>query len=269
VVLIVVITMKLHNVAVPAAEIVAILGLSVIGFTSWLQGKKIFKVVYQQELCRLQSLIQLTEEKHNNGKNILGAIRALAATVDARDKYTYGHSNRVAKYATEIAQELGYSHGDLETLRVAALLHDTGKIGVPDKILRKRGFLSRIEQKKMRSHPELGVAIIKHIDSLEESLTAILHHHERYDGNGYPQGLEGISIPLNARIISVADAYDAMISERSYRSNKLSGAQALGELIKYAGSQFDPMVVKAFADFFKKSKAEYKASQIHTTIVND
>lgn len=253
-VLAVVIFMQFQGIAIEIVGPVAILGLSMIWLISWVQAKKTYKVFYERELQQLQNLVQLAQEKQNNGNNILGTIHALAATVDAKDHYTYGHSEKVAKYATAIAQELGYSQDSLESVRVAALLHDIGKIGVPDHLLGKSRPLSPKEWEVMRSHPDLGVAILKHIDAIKDCLVAVLHHHERYDGSGYPAGLKGENIPLNARILAVADAYDAMTSERPYRQGKMTCEQALAELTRCAGKQFDPRVVEVLASLFEEPK---------------
>lgn len=250
----VVILLLSQGIATDILRIVAILGLSITWLISWVYYKKIYKVYQAQELHQLQNLVQLAQEKRNDGANILGTIRALAATVDAKDHYTHGHSEKVAKYATLIAQEIGYSRDKLESLRIAALLHDIGKIAVPDQLLNKPGSLSLKERKAMRSHPVVGFDIIKHVDAISECLPAVLHHHERYDGNGYPEGLKGSSIPLDARILAVADAYDAMTSERPYRSDKMTCEQALAQLARGSGTQFDPRIVETFVSLFEMPK---------------
>jgi diguanylate cyclase (GGDEF)-like protein/putative nucleotidyltransferase with HDIG domain len=177
---------------------------------------------------------------------ILSTIYALAATVDAKDHYTYGHSKKVARYATDIAEALGCPRDKVDAIRAAALLHDIGKIGVSDDILEKPGPLTPEEWEPIRAHPSLGVAIIKHIDALKECLSAVQYHHERYDGKGYPTGLKGDNIPLEARIIAVADAYDAMTSQRPYRERALTPEEGLDELKQCAGKQFDPRIVEVF-----------------------
>ena len=149
---------------------------------------------------------------------ILNTIYALAATVDAKDHHTYGHSKKVSRYATDIAEAFGYSQEGIETIRAAALLHDIGKLGISDQLLAKRGSLHPEDWEVIRAHPNLGVAILKHVDSLNGCLAAVQYHHECYDGSGYPAGLKGNNIPLDARIMSVADAYDAMTSNRPYRN---------------------------------------------------
>jgi len=187
-----------------------------------------------------------TGVKPEGEPGVLSTIYALAATVDAKDHYTYGHSKKVSKYATEIAEALGYSEERIATIRAAALLHDIGKIGVSDGILLKTNALSTDDWESIHAHPKLGVAILKHVGGLSGCLAAIQYHHERYDGNGYPAGLKGENIPLDARILAVADAYDAMTSLRPYREGKLTPEQATEEIERCAGTQFDPEIVKAF-----------------------
>ena len=194
--------------------------------------------------------------KPDREPGILSTIYALAATVDAKDHYTYGHSKKVSKYATDIAEALGYSQERIATLRAAALLHDIGKIGVSDRVLMKTGPLSSEDWEPIRAHPKLGVAILKHVESLSGCLAAIQYHHERYDGSGYPAGLKGENIPLDARIMAVADSYDAMTSLRPYRQGKFTSEQALAELKHCAGTQFDPRVVEVFMSISKRAGVE-------------
>jgi diguanylate cyclase (GGDEF)-like protein/putative nucleotidyltransferase with HDIG domain len=180
-----------------------------------------------------------------NKKAILNTIYALAATVDAKDHYTYGHSKKVSKYATDIAAALGYPKEKIDVLRTAGLLHDIGKIGVSDEILRKLEPLSSEEWKPIYAHPDLGVSILKHVEGLRDCLAGVQYHHERYDGSGYPEGLKGENIPLDARILAVCDAYDALTSERPYHK-RFTRERALEELKRCAGTQFDPRIVKIF-----------------------
>jgi diguanylate cyclase (GGDEF)-like protein/putative nucleotidyltransferase with HDIG domain len=180
-------------------------------------------------------------------EQILNAVHALAATVDAKDHRTYGHSKKAAEYAAQIAHALGYSSDKIAMLKAAALLHDIGKIRVPDSILFKPGSLTDSEWIAIREHPKFGVAILKHIKSLGGCLPVIQHHHEHFDGRGYPAGLRGENIPLDARILAIADAYDAMTSPRPYRSNALHHQEAIEEIIRCSGSYFDPQIVSAFA----------------------
>jgi len=192
------------------------------------------------------SEILAVSSKIEGEPGILSTIYALAATVDAKDHYTYGHSKKVAKYATDIAEALGYSQERVATLRAAALLHDIGKIGISDRLLVKTDTLTAEDWEPIRAHPKLGVAILKHVESLNGCLAAIQYHHERYDGSGYPAGLKGDNIPLDARIMSVADAYDAMTSLRPYRPGKMTHEQAVEELKRCAGTHFDPKIVEVF-----------------------
>jgi putative nucleotidyltransferase with HDIG domain len=178
--------------------------------------------------------------------------------VDAKDHYTYGHSKKVSEYAVEIAQALGYSEERIASIRTAALLHDIGKIGISDEILRKHGPLSNDDWEPIHAHPNLGVAILKHIDALSDSLAGVQYHHERHDGTGYPSGLHSDNIPLDARILAVADSYDAMTSERPYKTYKLTPEEGLKELRRCAGTQFDPVVVEAFINISTKSQRNGK-----------
>ncbi|MEE8470863.1 MAG: diguanylate cyclase, partial [Dehalococcoidia bacterium] len=193
--------------------------------------------------------------KPDGEPGILSTIYALAATVDAKDSYTYGHSKKVGKYATDIAEALGYSPERIATLRAAALLHDIGKIGVSDELLVKTGPLSSEDWEPIRAHPKLGVAIIKHVESLSGCLAAIQYHHERYDGAGYPAGLKGENIPLDARILAVADSFDAMTSYRPYRHGKYTQEQAFEELKRCTGTQLDPTIVEVFVDRYERAAA--------------
>jgi putative nucleotidyltransferase with HDIG domain len=174
-------------------------------------------------------------------------VMALSNAIEAKDPYTRGHSERVAQLCLTAADALGLSRREKEHLRLAAILHDVGKIGISLSLLRKNGGLAGPEKEEMQSHPERGVHILEPIHFLKPVLPAIRHHHERYDGSGYPLGLRGAEIPFKARIICVADAWDAMLSKRPYR-NPLAVNAAREELIRHAGTQFDPEVVKAFID---------------------
>jgi len=182
------------------------------------------------------------------GREILSTIYVLAATVDARDHYTYGHSKRVANYAVIIAEAIGYSPEKIAILRTAALLHDIGKIGISDELLHKAKFVNEEDWEPVHAHPTLAVSILTHIEGLAPCIPGIQYHHERYDGRGYPSGLAGDNIPLDARIIAIADAYEAMTSPRPYREKTLTHEEALEELEDNAGTQFDPELVKVFCN---------------------
>lgn len=171
-------------------------------------------------------------------------LRALGTALDARDMATEEHSQRVRYHAEQIARRLGVSDRDLRIISQGALLHDLGKIGVPDAILRKPGRLTAEEQLLMRQHPLIGYRMIADIPFLAEAAPIVLHHHESFDGTGYPFGLEGVRIPLGARIFAVADALDATTSDRPYRQAR-SLTAALAEVVRCRGTQFDPGVVDA------------------------
>jgi HD-GYP domain-containing protein (c-di-GMP phosphodiesterase class II) len=175
----------------------------------------------------------------------LGTISALAATVDAKDPYTYGHSHDVTDFSIAIAEEMGLDEAEIRTLRMAAVLHDIGKIGIDGAILRKPGRLTDDERAEMNRHPVIGADIVAPLDFLKDAMPLILFHHERYDGSGYPSGVSGEAIPLGARIIAAADSFNAMTSTRTYRA-AMSLDEALAELRANAGTQFDPAVVDAF-----------------------
>ena len=179
-------------------------------------------------------------------KNLfLGTVRSLASAVDAKDPYTLGHSQRVSQYALAIAEEMGLSAGDGEDLHLASLLHDVGKIGLPDEILLKAGKLTSEEWEQVRKHPIWGEEILRPIKQLRRVALWIRHEHERWNGSGYPDGLKADEIPLASRIIAVADAFDAITSDRSYR--KASAArEAMAILESVSGIEFDPEVVAAF-----------------------
>ncbi|MFE9848042.1 HD-GYP domain-containing protein [Streptomyces sp. NPDC005576] len=171
-------------------------------------------------------------------------IRALVQAVDIKDTYTRGHSERVGRASVLIAREIGMAPERVEALRFAGILHDVGKLGVPTRVLRKDGPLTPEERRVIELHPEYGHEIVRGIGFLDEARAAILHHHERLDGSGYPHGLRGAHIPESARVVAVADAFDAMTSNRSYRRGRPVAA-AVEELRRCAGSQFDPRMVRA------------------------
>lgn len=176
---------------------------------------------------------------------ILQTITTIANTLDAKDEYTKGHSVRVADYAAAIAELRNWPKEERDNLHQVALLHDVGKIGVPDAVLKKEGQLSDKEFRVIKTHTEIGASILKDIKSLRHVSIGARFHHERFDGQGYPQGLKGEEIPEIARIIAIADAYDAMTSDRCYRPN-LGRNEAKARLMQGAGTQFDPELVALF-----------------------
>ena len=172
-------------------------------------------------------------------------VETMAQALDARDPYTAGHSLRVAEYSHALAKAMGLSDKDLETIRVAAQLHDIGKIGIPDSVLQKPGRLTPAEYGLIKLHPQIGRKILERVGRFEALLTVVELHHENHDGSGYPYGLAGLEVPIDARIVHVADSFDAMTSTRSYRP-ALSLRAAILEIEKNAGSQFCPVAAKAF-----------------------
>jgi putative nucleotidyltransferase with HDIG domain len=176
----------------------------------------------------------------------LGTIRALALALDARDPYTAGHSERVSAVSLAIGRGMGLDETDLEVLRLGALLHDIGKIGISDHVLMKPGPLTPAEYEIIKQHPGVGARILRSVPFLEAHIPIVELHHERPDGRGYPHGLRATEIPMVARIVHVADAFDAMTSARAYRP-ALPTSEGLRELWRCAGSQFDAEVVQALA----------------------
>jgi HD-GYP domain-containing protein (c-di-GMP phosphodiesterase class II) len=171
----------------------------------------------------------------------MGTVHALTAAIDAKDRYTCGHSERVASLAGTIARAMGLAQHEVERIELAGLVHDVGKIGVPEAVLTKPGRLTAAEFELVQLHPEIGHRILKDIPQLQDILPGVLHHHERWDGKGYPRGIQRDRIPLFARIIAVADTFDAMSSNRSYRP-ALSREQVLSEIERCAGTQLDPAI---------------------------
>ena len=174
----------------------------------------------------------------------LDQVYALAATVDTKDPYTYGHSKRTAAIAESLGKAIGLGSEELSDLTAAAFLHDIGKVGIADMILTKPGKPKKEEWEAIKKHCAEGAKIVQHVKELMPLAPIILHHHEWYDGTGYPDGLKGEEIPLHARIISVADAYDTMTAQRSYHEG-VSPQKALEELERCSGTQFDPQLIKA------------------------
>ncbi len=169
----------------------------------------------------------------------------LVSLIDLRDRYTGGHSSRVAAYCRNTAIRLGLTDTEVESIELASSLHDIGKIGVPDHVLLKTGRLTEEEFEWIKRHPECGWLALRNVEGLEQESLMVLHHHERMDGRGYPGGLRGSEIPLGSRIITVADSFDAMTTDRPYRP-ALPRDNAIAELVRCSGPQFDPDVVTAF-----------------------
>ena len=186
-------------------------------------------------------------------ETLLGVTMAFAEALEKRDDYTGGHTRRVCEYSMAIGRHLELPEEQLEELHLSAILHDIGKIGVPDRVLQKPGKLDPDESAEMNRHPVLGSEILEHVKSLRAMTGGVRHHHEKYDGSGYPDRKKGEEIPLMGRIIAVADAFDAMTSTRPYRT-ALNHESALNELASHSGKQFDPGVVDAFMELYKKGE---------------
>jgi putative nucleotidyltransferase with HDIG domain len=175
----------------------------------------------------------------------IGTVKSLSYAIDAKSPWTAGHSERVTLYALPVGKTLELADKEQKDLELAGLLHDVGKIATQDTILNKPGPLSASEYEAVKMHPVKGAELLAPIGQLQHIIPAIRHHHERYDGTGYPDGLKGADIPLLSRIISIADAFDSMTVERPYRA-ALNDDEAITELLKYSGSQFDSELVKIF-----------------------
>jgi putative nucleotidyltransferase with HDIG domain len=202
----------------------------------------------------------LSRSAHDLEEAYVSTVRVLAAAIDARDTYTSGHSARVAHLSLALGRELGFDAARLEELEIACLFHDVGKIKIPDSILLKKDKLSPAEQQEMMRHPEYGAEILSKAGSLRRYIPAVRHHHEFYDGTGYPDGLAGKRIPLVAAIISLTDMYDAMTTDRPYRRG-LGDEEAQAEVLSLAGKQFDPDLAEKFVSLLKKKPPEIAAEK--------
>ena len=213
--------------------------------------------LWVQEIVDKQSLEKSYERlvamQNKLKETNLETIRSLALAEEAKDPYTRGHSARVAEYACMVAKKLGFSKAELRALENAAILHDIGKMGIADSILHKKGKLSIDEWEIIKKHPRLGLDILSPLEFLSEEKGIIRHHHERYDGKGYPAGLKAEKIPLGSRILAAADSFDAMRSHRPYRG-PLPEETVLSELKSNAGTQFDPKVIEILLEIEAERK---------------
>ena len=221
----------------------------------------------------MRAIIQ--NKNRQEKESFLNIIETLANSLDERDKYTHGHSRRVTNLSLTLADKIGLKEKDLELLRLGSILHDIGKIGVPDSILLNPGELNSDEIEMIKKHPGQGEHILlpmKHDTKISQLITIVRHHHEHFDGRGYPDGLQGEDIPLLARIISIADSYDAMTSDRPYRKG-MGKEKALAEIERGSGTQYDPYLAKEFISvmqqYGKKECPSQKTCQIFHRIKND
>ena len=201
---------------------------------------------YQHNLER-----KVTEQTEEIQKTFINTVTSLANALEAKDEYTHGHSERVTDIALKIATELGMNKADIEKIRMAGLLHDIGKIGVREDILNKPGKLTKDEFEQVKAHSRIGEHILRPVIKDKDILDMVIHHHERYDGTGYPDGLVDNQISLQAAILAVADAYDAMTSDRPYRK-ALSIEEARQEFKRFSGKQFRPLVVDSLFNILDK-----------------
>jgi len=230
---------------------------------------------YQQELeRRVEERTREVVEKKREVERLYrelqesyeSTLHALVTALDFRDNETHGHSWRVVEYAMLVARAMGLTEPDLTWVRRGAILHDVGKIGVPDSILRKPGKLTAEEWDDMKKHPEMGYRMLQHIGFLEPALGIVLCHQERWDGSGYPRGLKGEEIPLGARIFAVVDTFDAMTSDRPYRP-RLPIEVAIDEVREFSGVQFDPGVAEAFLSIPAETWTEIR-TRVHHQVMD-
>ncbi|NOZ85893.1 MAG: response regulator [Deltaproteobacteria bacterium] len=203
----------------------------------------------ENEEQRLRERVK--EQKRQLESSYLDTVMALAAALEAKDRYTQGHSERVTFYSVALAREIGLSNQEIDRLSLGGQLHDIGKIGIRETVLNKNGKLTDKEYEHVKTHPLIGAQILGRIKSMAPILPIVRHHHERYDGAGYPDGLKGENVPLEARIVAVADAFDAMTSNRAYRS-AIPLEEAIKRLVACKGTQFDPALVDVFQDLLSK-----------------
>ena len=215
----------------------------------------LLRVKHMIELVTLQNQLNFEVQKKTEENRLLlvHVVESLAAAIDTKDLYTRGHSGRVAEYAKRIAARAGYSQFRQDEVYMMGLLHDVGKIGVPNDIINKPSSLTENEFAKIKEHPGMGAKILENIKEDPELTIAARYHHERFDGKGYPDGLSGFDIPEVARIIAVADSYDAMSSDRSYRKS-LSKEEIISELTKGKGTQFDPKFADIMISIMKEDE---------------
>ncbi|MFQ5584275.1 MAG: HD-GYP domain-containing protein [Calditrichia bacterium] len=221
-------------------------------------------VVIERNLERKK--LESTRLQENKADLLLKSLNALMRALDAKDPYTSGHSQRVVQLAMLMAQELELPEDERYLLQLAAFLHDIGKIGMPDSILHKADSLEDYELRKAKKHPVIGSQIIGEIEEFSEVASIVRHHHERYDGSGYPDGLKGEAIPFFSRILAILDAYEALISGRSYQKAR-NREDALKEIEANANSQFDPYLVEIFIRVIQKNNSDITTKEIEKKVL--
>ena len=193
---------------------------------------------------------ELSDSKEQLEQAYLDMVQTLRSAVEAKDTYTRGHSDRVAEYSVLIGEKLGLPEDQIKTLKIGGLFHDIGKIGIPDSILLKPGKLTDVEYSEIKNHPSIGAHILGSAKTFQDIVPIVKHHHEKYDGNGYPSRMKGEEIPYLARIAAVADTFDAMTSRRSYR-DAIDLQKVKDEIKRCEGTQFDPQIAEAFLDILE------------------
>jgi putative two-component system response regulator len=227
---------------------------------------EVLPIVIERNLARRK--LESKRLQENRAEILFKALKALMRALEAKDTYSSGHSHRVANLAMLVAEELNLKDEDRYTLQLAAFMHDIGKIGMPDSILKKAASLEDYELRKAKAHPVIGSKIIGEIEELSEVASIIRHHHESYDGEGYPDGLKGEAIPLFSRILAILDAYEALVSDRVYRK-AVDDQKALKVIKKSAGSQFDPFLVEIFYQVINRAKNSSKDFQEEISAKSD
>ncbi len=238
----------------------------VTGLIGVMNEKLTFSELELEIFCALGSQSAVAMENAGLYKRLkdgfLHTAEALAEAVGSRDPYTGGHTRRVVEYSLLIADALNMPPGERETLWLAATLHDIGKIGIEDSILGKGCALTGDETEVMKLHPEIGAKILSHVDEMRDVISGVRHHHEKYDGSGYPDGLSGEAIPLMARIIAIGDAFDALTTERPY-SSAVDRGSACFELELSGGTHFDPLLVAVFCKKIREEMMEVERASLH------
>lgn len=219
-------------------------------------------VVIERNLQRKR--IEQRYMQENKAEILMKALKALMRALDAKDSYTYGHSQRVVKLAMMMADRLNLPPERRYTLQLAAFMHDIGKIGMPDNILKKADSLEDFEMRRAKDHPVVGSQILGEIEELAEVASIVRHHHERFDGTGYPDGLKGDAIPYFSRILSILDAYEALVSDRVYHKG-MDKETALQEIAANAGTQFDPELADLFIQIMREQDAKLQSRQTQSS----
>ncbi len=235
-------------------------GLATNGHESWEHGLEDLAATQAQLYAYAVDLRRAVAQERQRRRELeqayVDAVSALASAVEARDPYTGGHGARVSAYAVALARAMGWSESDVEEARLGGLLHDVGKLGVDDAILRKPGYLEEVEWEQMRRHPSVGAQILGRAPFLVRSAVYAHRHHERWDGFGYPDRLAGMAIPVGGRLMAVADAFDAMTSNRPYRP-AMDVEQAAEEVARGARTQFDPEMARTFLEALRDGRIPF------------